>query len=110
VLWSGGAGRSNAGVAEPAQHFIDTVEFETGDDPAIERVRPREGNGLVVIDPPRQFGEPVVRSVPTEVIAELIRSGDRLDMVADLYELSRDEVEAAVRYELTRVAPIGAAA
>jgi hypothetical protein len=31
-------------------------------------------------------------------------------MVADLYELSREEVEAAVRYELTRVAPIGAAA
>ena len=47
---------------------------------------------------------------PSEVIAELIRAGDRLDMVADLYELSRDEVEAAVRYELTRVAPIGAAA
>jgi uncharacterized protein (DUF433 family) len=97
-------------LAEPAQHFIDSVEFGKGDDPAVERVRPREGNGLVVIDPLRQFGEPVVRSVPTEVIAEQIRAGDRLDMVADLYELSRDEVEAAVRYELTRVAPIGAAA
>ena len=97
-------------LAGPAQHFIDTVEFGTGDDPAVERVRPREGNGLVVIDPLRQFGEPVVRSVPTEVIAELIRAGDRLDMVADHYELSRDEVEAAVRYELTRLAPVGAAA
>ena len=97
-------------LAEPAQHFVDSVEFGNGDDPAVERVRPREGNGLVVIDPLRQFGEPVVRSVPTEVIAEQIRAGDRLDMVADLYELSRDEVEAAVRYELTRVAPIGAAA
>ncbi len=97
-------------LAEPAQHFIDTVEFGTGDDPTVERVRPREGNGLVLIDPLRQFGEPAVRSVPTEVIAELIRAGDRLDMVADLYELSRDEVEAAVRYELTRLTPIGAAA
>jgi uncharacterized protein (DUF433 family) len=97
-------------LAEPAQHFVDTVEFGEGADPTVVRLRPREGSGLVVIDPLRQFGEPVVRSVPTEVIAEQIRAGDRLDMVADLYELSRDEVEAAVRYELTRVAPIGAAA
>jgi uncharacterized protein (DUF433 family) len=56
----------------------------------------------VIMDPLRQFGQPVVRSVPTEVIAEQVRAGDRLKMIAELYDLSLEEVEAAVRYELIR--------
>ncbi|WP_322760858.1 DUF433 domain-containing protein [Frankia sp. Cr2] len=56
----------------------------------------------VVIDPLRGFGEPVVRNVPTEVIAEQVRAGDPPEMVANLYELSPGQVNAAIRYELSR--------
>ncbi len=56
----------------------------------------------VVIDPLRGFGEPVVRNVPTEVIAEQVRAGDPPEMVADLFELSPMQVNAAIRYELFR--------
>ena len=56
----------------------------------------------VVIDPLLGFGEPVVRGVRTEVIGELVRAGDSPDMIAELYELPRRTVDAAVRYELRR--------
>jgi uncharacterized protein (DUF433 family) len=34
------------------------------------------------------------------VIAELVRAGDTPAMIAELYELSTDELNAAIRYEL----------
>jgi uncharacterized protein (DUF433 family) len=58
-----------------------------------------------VNDPPRQFGEPVVRSVPTEVIAEQLRAGETLEGLAELFELSPCLVEAALRCELSRDQP-----
>lgn len=87
-----------------AQSFRDSLEWS--DDPieraVPERVLPQPGNKGVVIDPLRGFGDPVVRgrNVPTSVIAELVRAGDTPDMIADLYELTLDEVNAAIRYEL----------
>lgn len=96
-------------LAAPAEQFVRSVEFG-GADGIAERVRPLPNIRHVVMDPLRQFGEPVVRSVPTEVIAEQVRAGDRLQMIAELYELSLDEVEAAVQYELIRASAAGAAA
>lgn len=89
-------------LTEPASHFVDSVEFAPTDDAVVARVYPLSGDRRVVVDPLRQFGEPVVRSVPTEIIAEQVRAGDRLEMIAELYELPLDDVEAAIRYELTR--------
>lgn len=65
-------------------------------------VRPVADIPDVVIDPLRGFGEPVIRNVRTEVIGELVRAGDSPDMIAELYELPRSAVDAAVRYELLR--------
>lgn len=53
-----------------------------------------------MIDPLRQFGEPVVRSVRTDVLAEHFRAGDPVEMLADIFELPRTDVEQALRYEL----------
>ena len=81
--------------------FFQTVEWE---DDVITRVRPLGKNSPVTIDPQRQFGTPTVRSVPTEVIAEQFRAGDPPAMIANLYELSTEQVEAALRYEMVLVA------
>lgn len=91
--------------SDPADEFRRSVEWTGADDQAQPRlVRPVTGLSDVVIDPLRGFGEPVIadRGVRTEVIAELVRAGDSTDMIADLYELKRSEVDAAVRYELLR--------
>jgi uncharacterized protein (DUF433 family) len=60
----------------------------------------------IVIDPLRQFGEPIVRDrgVRTEIIAEQVRAGEPLNVIADFYELPVSQVESAVRYELIRAA------
>ncbi len=84
-------------LSDAARRFTDSTMFE--DDIAV-RIRPVAGIEQVVIDPLRQFGEPVVRSVPTDVIAEQVRAGESIDGIAELYDLSRAEVDAAVRFEL----------
>jgi uncharacterized protein (DUF433 family) len=94
ILWS-----------KPADEFRRSLEW-TGEDASAEPrlLRPVYDIQQVVIDPLRGFGEPVVRGVRTEVIAELVRAGDPPDMIAELYELPRSTVDAAVRYELLRTA------
>jgi uncharacterized protein (DUF433 family) len=85
----------------PASRFVKHVEFEEDEGPA-QRLRPISSLQAVVMDPLRQFGAPVVRSVPTEVIAEQIRAGDNIATIAELYDLAPSEVEAAIRFELIR--------
>lgn len=43
-----------------------------------------------------------MRGVRTEIIRELVQAGESQDAIAEVYELPRESVEAAVRYELLR--------
>jgi uncharacterized protein (DUF433 family) len=85
-------------LADPAKRFYETVKFDdlggyvTQIWPDVDRI--------VEINPLKQFGSPVVRAVPTSVLAELMRAGDSIEMICGLYELDTREVEAALRYEL----------
>lgn len=58
---------------------------------------PRE----VEIDPSRQFGKRVLAGtgIPTEVLGERFRAGDTIDHLARDYRLSREQIEAALRWE-----------
>jgi uncharacterized protein (DUF433 family) len=90
--------------APKARAFRESLVWSEGEGERVpEKVRPMAGNRIVEIDPRRGFGEPVVRNVQTGIIAELVRAGDSPEMVAELYDLSIDQVNAAIRYELTRV-------
>lgn len=89
-------------LTEAAGSFYAAAEY---DDDVVRRLRPVTTIPDVVIDPLRQFGEPVVRSVRTEIIAEQVRAGESMDAIATIYELDRKLVEAAVRYELIRRSP-----
>ena len=84
-----------------AEEFRQSIEWTTQTDDGVpSRVRPFADLSYVLIDPLKGFGEPVVRGVRTEIIAELFRAGDSPDMIANLYELDRIAVEEAVRYEM----------
>ena len=90
---------------KPADEFRRSVEWSRDNGSSQpRRLRPMLDIDDVVIDPLLGFGEPVVRGVRTEVIGELVRAGDSPDMIAELYELPRRTVDAAVRYELRRIA------
>ncbi|HEU4658483.1 MAG TPA: DUF433 domain-containing protein [Capillimicrobium sp.] len=90
--------------AQPADEFRRSVEW-TGDDRDAQPrlLRPAADLQSVQIDPLRGFGEPVVRNVRTEIIAELFRGGESVDAIAELYELPVSTVSEALRYEMRRV-------
>lgn len=84
-----------------AEEFRRSVDWSDDTDSATPtRLRPVQDLHDVVIDPLRGFGEPVVRGVRTEIIAELFSAGDPPEMIADAYDLHPSMVQEAVRYEL----------
>jgi uncharacterized protein (DUF433 family) len=89
-------------LSEGARLFKIKTDFDTPAD-ATEKVAMRYhplGPGTAVkIDPQQRFGQPVVRAVPTDVLAEQVRAGDPIESVAVAYQLSPDEVRQALRYE-----------
>lgn len=92
-------------LTEPAENFYRSVEYGGQDtDLVAERVKPHSDIADVVIEPLRQFGEPVIRgrNVRTDVIAEQFRAGESLEGLAEIYDISTAKIEAAVRYELYR--------
>lgn len=89
----------------PAQEFADSLQWgDVGRGRAkrqeVTSLRPDPAIREVVVNPLQRFGEPSTRGVPTEVIRELYVAGDPIEMIAELYQLPRELVEAAVRYEL----------
>jgi len=56
---------------------------------------------LIVIDPRVSYGRPTIahRGISTGAIVGRIDAGESLDEVSDDYDLTRDEIEAAVLYE-----------
>lgn len=85
-------------LSNSVQEFFDSVKF---DDLGgyITQIWPDDDH-IVEINPLKQFGSPVVRAVPTSVLAELMRAGDSIEMISELYELETRDVEAAIRFEL----------
>lgn len=90
--------RSGQGLisARPVTEFMKAVDYDGG---TAVRIRPGRGKSPVIIDPDRQSGRPVVRSVPTEILYEQFNAGEGVAAIADLWELSIGDVEAAIRYE-----------
>ena len=86
----------------PTQHFVRSVEFEDDGRGIARRLHPVADNKAVTVDPLRQFGEPVVRSVPTLAIAEQFDAGESVELIADSFDLSTADVQAALRYQRSR--------
>lgn len=77
--------------------FSDAVRYVDG---AAGSIRPDPRTPFVVMDPARTFGQPAVRNVRTEILAGDYRAGSSRDELADLYELTPDQVDEALRFEL----------
>jgi uncharacterized protein (DUF433 family) len=58
-------------------------------------------NPLTLPDPRVQFGKPCLAGtrIPTSIIAERHGAGDSVEVLAEDYERSPQEIEAALRYE-----------
>ena len=55
---------------------------------------------VVVIDPRRSFGRPIVQcGVPTEILAEAVKVEGSIDAVVSLYNVPKSEIRAALDFE-----------
>lgn len=84
-------------MAAATERFRGAVDYD-GD--AVGRFRPDSRTPLVVMDPARTFGQPAIRNVRTDVLAEDYRAGSTREDLAELYELSLAQVDEAIRFEL----------
>lgn len=82
----------------PTQRFADSAEYDGG---VVASLRPLSRAPTVQMDPGRSFGQPAIRSVRTEILAEEYRAGATREHLAELYELSPEQVDDALRYEMT---------
>lgn len=88
--------------AAPAESFRLALDFDEHN--VLRSLTPLAQFPSIKIDPLRNFGDPAIGSVPTEVLAELVHGGDAPDFIADQYDLSLSDVNAAVAFEDLRLA------
>jgi uncharacterized protein (DUF433 family) len=99
--------RTGQGVmwSDEAEAFSRSIEWtkETVNG-QVERLRAQADLPDVVLDPLREFGEPVLRgrNVRTEILGELYRAGETVQGIAEGYDLPPALVDEAVRYEFRR--------
>jgi uncharacterized protein (DUF433 family) len=86
-------------LAGPAERFLKKIEFDPSGDKEILRLRPAGTASPVVIDPLVRFGRPTVSGVSTERLWELSDAGEPIGEIASGYDLSEEQVRAAVSYE-----------
>jgi uncharacterized protein (DUF433 family) len=85
-------------LAAATERFSSAVDFDSQGVALL--LRPEARTPDVVMDPTRTFGQPAIRSVRTETIAEAYRTGSSRDELAELFELSPEQVDSAIRFEL----------
>jgi uncharacterized protein (DUF433 family) len=84
-------------LAEATERFNKAARYHDG---VVSSILPAPRAPEVIMDPARSFGQPVVRNVRTDVVAEGYRAGASRDELADLYDLSPSQVDDAIRFEL----------
>lgn len=85
-------------LTDPAERFHSAVEYDA--DGVVAVLRPDGRTPEVLMDPRKAFGQPAIRNVRTEALAEDYRAGTSRDELSDLYDLTPEQVDAALRFEL----------
>lgn len=84
-------------LAPASERFQQIVGYSDG---VVVQLNPDARTPAVVMDPARAFGQPAVRNVRTDALAEDYRAGTSREVLADLYDLDPDQVDEAIRFEL----------
>ena len=87
-------------IREVIEGYLRCIHWDASDEFA-DRLRLRQYPDVapVIIDPRFGWGEPVVESskVPVQAIVDLWLAGESLEVVANEYEMTREQVEAICR-------------
>jgi uncharacterized protein (DUF433 family) len=85
-------------LTDEAERFRGAVEYDTKG--AARLLRPQPATPAVVMDPQHAFGQPAIRNVRTDALAEEYRAGTSREQLAELYDLTANQVDEAIRFEL----------
>ncbi len=85
-------------IKEVFEPFCKKVDFNK--DHLAARFFPMGKDNSVIIDPKRQFGQPVIAdtNILTETIYGLFRGGESIDVIVKLYDLTPKQVDDAINY------------
>lgn len=85
-------------VADFAAQLSRSVEIEKD---VIARFFPPTYDRAIVLDPAVSAGEPIItdQGTPTRVLFNLWKIEQDIDVVADYYDVTRESVSAAIRFE-----------
>lgn len=84
-------------LAAQAEKFQSAVGYA---DDVAANMKADTRTPAVLMDPRRAFGQPTIGGVKTESLAEDYRAGTSRDELAELYELTPEQVDEAIRFEL----------
>lgn len=84
-------------LVDAAKRFRAVVHYDRD---VVARLTADPRTPLVTLDPARTFGQPAIRNVRTASLAEDFRAGSSREELADLYDLSAQAVDEAIRFEL----------
>ena len=85
-------------ITEILAPFCEKIEFDRQS--LAQRFFPLDRHHTVVIDPHRQFGQPVVgnTNILTETVFNLYRGGESADFIGRIYDLTPDQVQDAITF------------
>jgi len=85
-------------IKEVLEPFCKKIEFD--DDSLAKRFYPFGRDSEIVIDPHRQFGQPVISNtnILTETVYNLYRGGESTDLIARIYDLTTTQVQDAIDF------------
>lgn len=84
-------------LAPGAARFQQVVGYTDG---VVGHLSPDARTPSVVMDPGRAFGQPAIRNVRTDALAEGYCAGTSREVLAELYDLELGQVDEAIRFEL----------
>ena len=86
-------------LAEEADRYYKKVVFEPPHDGDAYRIHPAGPDNPIVVDPLVRFGRPNVDGVEVERLWELRDAGESVEEIADSYDMRRDWVNAAIKFQ-----------
>lgn len=94
-------GSQQSNFIEFINEFAKKIEFNSNK--IAERFWPAGKRNSVVVDPHHQFGQPIIdgTNINAEVIYSMIESGEPLNTIGILYDITEKEIRDVVRFYKT---------
>jgi uncharacterized protein (DUF433 family) len=91
-------GKNQFDIKDLLHPFLKKIEF--GKDDIAERYFPLTKSKNIVIDPKRQFGQPIINgtSIRIDIVYKLYQGGESAEHISSLYNITPKQVNDAILY------------